>query len=78
MNYPKPVRKIAAGSPAERAGFMTGDIVVSSQGISRDDIKAWSRQPRADIGEIRTYIVKRNNCIGLYILWLKSLSESPN
>ena len=62
MNYPKPVRKIAAGSPAERAGFMTGDIVVSSQGISRDDIKAWSRQPRADIGYYKKRDIGRTKC----------------
>jgi hypothetical protein len=46
-------------SPAEQAGFLLGDRIISSGGIDMKDSKALARRPRANIGESRAYVVER-------------------
>jgi hypothetical protein len=57
------VVKVFPNSPAQDAGFMVGDSVISSGGIDLTDSKALARRTRANIGETRTYVVQRSGDI---------------
>lgn len=46
--------------PASRAGLEVGDVVESIGGISLEDTRAFLRRPRAEIGEMRAWVVKRD------------------
>lgn len=54
------VIRIYPDGPAEHAGFMKGDRMISNGGIDVKDTRALTRRPRAEIGEIRTYVFERN------------------
>ena len=54
------VTKINSDSPAELAGFMVGDYITSNGDISTEDTRALVRRSRADIGETRTFVVRRS------------------
>lgn len=53
------VIRVFSDSPAQQAGFLLGDHIVSSGGIDMKNTKALARRPRAKIGETRTYVVER-------------------
>lgn len=53
------VVRVRAGSPADEAGLEVGDVIKVIGGIPVQDSKARWRQPRPEIGETRTYCVKR-------------------
>lgn len=53
------VIRVYPDSPAQRAGFLLEDHILSSGGIDMKDSKALARRPRAKIGEVRTYVVER-------------------
>ena len=50
------VIRIYPGSPAQKAGFMKGDLMLSNGGIDVKDTRTLIRRPRAEIGETRTYV----------------------
>ena len=54
------VIRIYPGSPAQKAGFMKGDLMLSNGGIDVKDTRTLIRRPRAEIGETRTYVFERN------------------
>lgn len=54
------VIRVFPNSPAQQAGFLLGDRIISSGGIDMKDSKALARQPRAKIGESRAYVVERD------------------
>lgn len=51
--------RVFPNSPAEQAGFLLEDRIISSGGIDLKDSKALARRPRAEIGEVRAYVVER-------------------
>lgn len=53
------VIKVFPDSPAQQAGFLRDDHIISSGGIDLKDSKALAQRPRAKIGEARTYVVER-------------------
>ena len=53
------ITQVRADSPAEAAGFEVGDKILVAAGIQTEDLKAVFRQPRAEIGETRHYVVER-------------------
>ena len=52
--------KVVEGLPAEAAGMQVGDQLLSVDGISLEDTKAWENQPRAKAGDTRKYVIERN------------------
>ncbi len=54
------ITQVFAESPAEQAGFMVGDFITSSGGISAQDTKALLRRQRASQGETRTFVLERS------------------
>ncbi|MFC1564842.1 hypothetical protein ACFL6G_07885 [candidate division KSB1 bacterium] len=55
------VIRILPDSPAEKAGFMLGDRILTDGGIDVEDTKALAeRRPWAIVGERRTYNIERN------------------
>lgn len=59
INLNNTVAKVYPDSPAQRAGFQEGDLMISSDGIDMKDNLAQKRRPRAKIGETRAYVVQR-------------------
>ena len=53
------VTKVYSDSPAENADLKKEDHILSIDGISWKDTKAWHKKPRAKIGETRLFVVKR-------------------
>lgn len=53
------VTQVISDSPAEEAGFRVGDRIVTWDGVAASDLNALWRQPRAAIGETRTFVVER-------------------
>ncbi|MCP5119573.1 MAG: hypothetical protein GY953_52915, partial [bacterium] len=53
------VTQVREDSPAAWAGFQVGDRIVNNAGIDTEDVYALFRQPRAEIGETRRYVVER-------------------
>jgi hypothetical protein len=53
------VTRVFPDSPAERAGFMVGDYITSSGGISMKDSEALARRSRAKVGETWSFDVQR-------------------
>lgn len=54
------VVRIDPGSPAEQAGFQTGDRIVTNGGIDVTDAKALARRPRPAPGDTREFTVARD------------------
>lgn len=54
------VTRVRTGSPAEAAGFKSGDRILKNGGISVTDSKALSRRARPAVGESREYVVDRS------------------
>lgn len=53
------VIRVFSDSPAQQAGFLLEDHIISSGGIDMKDSKALARRPRAKIGETRAFVVER-------------------
>jgi len=53
------VIKVFPDSPAQQAGFLLGDHIISSGGIDMKDSKSLARRPRSKIGETRAFVVER-------------------
>ncbi len=54
------VIKIEEGGPAEAAGMQLGDVIKSNGGIAVTDTKALRDRDRAQIGEVREFVIDRN------------------
>lgn len=54
------VATVQDGGPAEAAGMQVGDRIQSIDGITVEDVRAQSSQPRATVGQVRTIIVDRD------------------
>jgi hypothetical protein len=54
------VVSIEEDSPAARAGFQVGDVLLSSDGISIENYKEQEKRPREKVGQERTYVVERD------------------
>lgn len=53
------VAQVAPGSPADLAGMEVGDVIERIDGVALANLGALARQPRATVGEERTYEVLR-------------------
>ncbi len=56
----KTVTQILEGLPADQAGLQVGDYLLSIDGLSLDDTKAWESKTRPKVGETRRFIVQRD------------------
>ena len=54
------VIRVFPNSPAEKAGFKVGDVMLKNGGIDVKDTKAFMHRPRAKVGETRTYEFDRD------------------
>ena len=54
------VVRVYPDSPAQKAGIMKGDRMISNGGIDVRNTRSLARRPRAEIGETRTYVFERN------------------
>lgn len=54
------VIRVFPDSPAQNAGFLLGDTMVSDSGIDVKNVQALARRPRAKIDETRTYVFERD------------------
>jgi membrane-associated protease RseP (regulator of RpoE activity) len=55
------VTDVEKGEPADQAGLRVGDRILSMGGIPTADRSAVRRQPRAEIGERRAFVVQRTS-----------------
>ncbi len=53
------VATVTEGGPADAAGMEVGDKIVSFDGISSEDVRALSSQPRTTVGQTQTIVVDR-------------------
>lgn len=51
---------IEPGSPAEKAGMLVGDVMVSSDGVEMSNTKELSKRVRPVEGQVREFVVNRN------------------
>lgn len=54
------VTQVYSGGPAEAAGLQVGDFIASIAGKSTEDTAAMMALARAEIGEVRTWVVRRD------------------
>ena len=52
--------EVMKGGPAEASGLQVGDFLVSIDGHSTEDAAAMQALPRAEIGKIWNYVVRRD------------------
>ena len=54
------VIEVNEGGPADRAGLMLGDSILSMGGVSPVDTDAWRRRPPPEIGDTWLLVVRAN------------------
>ena len=54
------ITRVEDGSPAQAAGLQVGDQLVMIDSMDVRDTKAWSNEPRTQIGQTKEYVVNRN------------------
>ena len=62
-NHPDHVVLVEEGGPADQAGMHVGDRIIVREGIPVRDSRTLARQPRAKVGEARTFVVERTSAV---------------
>jgi S1-C subfamily serine protease len=71
------VKAVTAGSPAAKAGFLVGDVLVAMNGVSMTDKEAMKKaKGEWKVGQAVTYTVKRKNADKQLAVTLAAMPEA--